>query len=81
MARRKRTLRFLWEVLFPYKIRWGIEEVADKTSSHELQDCEESGTLTAVRGRVVGSVPSQRGGLTRSHNPDLTDADKRQRAS
>jgi len=79
MASRK-YLRLLWEIVFPYEIRWGIEKVADKASAHDVENLPTADAPTLVPDHAVGSV-SQRIGLTVLHNPHVGDSERTQRAS
>jgi hypothetical protein len=74
-------LRLLWEIVFPYEIRWGIEKVADKASAHDVKNLATADAPTLVPDHAAGSVVSQRSSLTVLHNPHLGESERTQRAS
>jgi len=80
MASRKHTFRLLWQTVFPYEIRWGIEEVGDEASAHDVKNLTRTNAPTHLCDRA-GSGPDERGHLTLSHNPEFGDSEIRQRAS
>jgi hypothetical protein len=79
MASRK-YLRLLWEIVFPYEIRWGIEKVPDKASAHGVKNLPKADAPTLVPDHAEGSV-SPRSSLTVLHNPHVGESERTQRAS
>ena len=79
MASRKRTLRLLWEIVFPYEIRWGIEEVANKASANDVKSLTRGNVQASTRARRFGTEPERPCRV--AANPDLGDREISQRAS
>lgn len=79
MASRKRTLRLLWEIVFPYEIRWGIEEVAKEASVHDAKSLTRADVQVKTRARRF-STESERPCRVVA-NPDSVDREMRQKAS
>ena len=74
MASLRTALRGLWEIIWPYKIRWGIEQQPARfmqesemtRSITELSACTDeqleqvlAGVLTQARGRVISDAEVQ----------------------
>lgn len=78
MASGKHTLRLLWETVFPYEIRWGIEEVADQASVSDANRLIRSDVQTNPR--PLRFVPHQRDHVALSQNLDLGDRGASQKA-
>jgi hypothetical protein len=58
-------LRLLWEIVFPYEIRWGIEKVADKASAHDVKNLATADAPTPCR-RFSSEPEKQSHGVAQS---------------